>query len=188
MIFVVKFFYIFGQTQDKNVPKNNVFKEVKTLEKMCQHKPKPIQIKYTGPVDDKVALIFSDPSKYQGPVVEGWGPNVSRDVSLYVKPEENTVLLEPRNLGYDSNWCANTKLIIFQHSRTSSFSTRLDNRRTWMNFMREHTHIKAFFVVGIPSGEKAELIQKKIEKEHKFYGDILQVDYIDHANNNTLKV
>ena len=155
--------------------------------KYCQLNKKPVQIQYTGKTDNKVTIKFTDPSQYKGPIVEGWGPNVSRDVSLYMKPNENTVLLEPRNLGFDSNWCANTKLIIFQHSRPSSFANRLDNRRTWMNYMQENKYIKAIFVVGLPSGEKADIIQKRIEQEHKLYGDILQVDYIEHANNNTLK-
>jgi len=99
-----------------------------------------------------------------------------------------TVLLEPKNLGSDSRWCESTRILIFQHSRPGSFANRLDNRRTWMNYIREYRHIKAIFVVGIPSGEKSDLIQSRIEREHELYGDILQVDYVEHANNNTLKV
>jgi hypothetical protein len=33
-----------------------------------------------------------------------------------------------------------------QHSRPSAFANRLDNRRTWMNYLREQLHIKA----GLP--------------------------------------
>jgi hypothetical protein len=44
----------------------------------------------------------------------------------------------------------------------------------FLNF-QEYPHVKAIFVVGHPSGNKAERIQAKIELEHQKYGDILQV-------------
>ena len=56
-----------------------------------------------------------------------------------------------------------------------------------MNYLREQKHIKVFFVVGRVSGDKADQIQAMIQEEHETYGDILQVDYFEHANNNTLK-
>ena len=154
----------------------------------CKVNRKPVLTRYDGPVDARVTLTYSDPAKYVGPIVEGWGPNVSRNVTPFLRPTENSVLLEPKNLGSDPRWCESTRILIFQHSRPGSFANRLDNRRTWMNYMREHSHIKAIFVVGIPSGEKSDAIQSGIESEHELYGDILQVDYVEHANNNTLKV
>ena len=154
---------------------------------VCLVNMNPVQAQYSGKINKAVKITFSDPKKYKGPIVEGWGPNVSRNVEPYLRPLENTVLLEPRDLGFDPNWCRSTKLLIFQHSRPDSFTTRLDNRRTWMNYLREQKHIKAFFVVGRVSGDKADQIQTMIQEEHETYGDILQVDYFEHANNNTLK-
>ena len=178
-----------NKTDRLAVDLSQVYKEIlnRSEPKACELNKKPVTVKYDGPINKDQLITFSDPTQYQGPIVKGWGPNVSREVSLYVRPTENTVLLEPKNLGGDSNWCSTTKLLIFQHSRPEAFANRLDNRRTWMNYMREQNHIKAIFVVGIPSGEKSAEIQERIESEHDLYGDILQVDYIEHANNNTLK-
>ena len=153
----------------------------------CMVNVNPVQPEFSGKINKAFNLTFSNPKKYKGPIVEGWGPNVSRNVEPYLRPLENTVLLEPRDLGFDPNWCRSTKLLIFQHSRPDSFTTRLDNRRTWMNYLQEQKHIKAFFVVGRVSGDKADQIQAMIQEEHETYGDILQVDYFEHANNNTLK-
>ncbi len=154
----------------------------------CKVNRIPVLPRYDGPVDARITLTYSDPDTYVGPIVEGWGPNVSRNATPFVRPTEDSVLLEPKNLGSDPRWCESTRILIFQHSRPESFANRLDNRRTWMNYMREHSHIKAIFVVGIPSGEKSATVQSRIEHEHELYGDILQVDYVEHANNNTLKV
>ena len=118
----------------------------------CKVKAKPEVTVYSGPINAQVTLSFDDPNKYKGPIVEGWGPNVSRGVEPFLLPSDNTVLLEPHNLGFDAGWCRTTKFLIFQHSRPSGFANRLDNRRTWMNYMREQKHIKAFFVVGRRGG------------------------------------
>lgn len=37
---------------------------------------------------------------YQGPIVEGWPPNVSRNISVYLRPGQNTTLLFPRLAGF----------------------------------------------------------------------------------------
>ena len=101
----------------------------------CRVSNKPPIVKYTGPVDTTVNITF-DTGPYVGPIVEGWGPEVSRNVRLYSRPEEDTVLLAPRNLGNDPVWCLSTRLFIFQHTRPSNFAIRLDNRRTWMNYFK----------------------------------------------------
>jgi hypothetical protein len=179
-----------NKTSRLTVDLKQVYKEVVSQNdepQSCSPNKKPVIVKYDGPINKDPLITFSDPGLYIGPIVEGWGPNVSRDVKLVVRPTENTVLLEPKNLGGDSRWCSTTKLLIFQHSRPGAFANRLDNRRTWMNYMREQKHVKAIFVVGRPSGEKSDKIQERIESEHELYGDILQVDYVEHANNNTLK-
>jgi len=141
--------------------------------------------KYDGPIDKSIRISHSDPKVYKGPVVEGWGPNVSRDVKIFARPNEDTTLLKPSF--HNERWCESTKMIILQHSRPDGFANRMDNRRTWMNFMKEIVEIRSFFVIGHPSGPKAARIQERIVKEHQIYGDILQIDFIEHPNNNTLK-
>jgi len=94
-----------------------------------------------------VTISHGDPASYKGPIVEGWGPQVSRDVRLYVRPEEDTNLLIP-DMGGDVDWCAGgTRLLIFQHSRPSNFATRLDNRRTWMAYTKVKSLVWAIEIV-----------------------------------------
>jgi hypothetical protein len=83
-------------------------------EPACSFNKKPVEARYSGSVNADFNLTFTDPALWRGPVVEGWAPNVSRNVSLYLRPTENTILLEPRNLGFDTKWCQTTKLFIFQ--------------------------------------------------------------------------
>lgn len=141
---------------------------------------------YMGQINDLEILTFSNPESYSGPVVQGWEPERARNISLYLKPNKSTVLLEP--VGPDDDfWCYRTKLIIFQHTRPGSFSNRRDNRRTWINYIQENRMAKVFYVVGRASGDKASQIEAKLVQESQVYNDILQLDFIDHANNNTLK-
>ena len=47
-----------------------------------------------GPIGNTNTYSFapSDPENYTGPYYEGWEPGVSRDVSLYIRPKEHTIL------------------------------------------------------------------------------------------------
>jgi len=45
-------------------------------------------------------------------------------------------------------------------------------------FNQEYPHIKAIFVVGLPSGSGAHEAQWRIRKESRMYGDILQVQNV----------
>ena len=107
---------------------------------VCKVSTKPPIVKYTGLVDETIT-ITSSTEPHKGPIVEGWGPEVSRNVKLYVRPEVDTVLLAPQNLGNDPLWCTSTKLFIFQHTRPSNFAIRLDNRRTWMNYLKVRPYL-----------------------------------------------
>ena len=51
---------------------------------------------------------------------------------------------------------------------------------------QEYPHIRAIFVVGRPAKNEVE-VNEKLAKEQTTYCDILQVDYIEHYNNNTFK-
>lgn len=142
---------------------------------------------YKGQVDYQQEITFTNPDAYSGPVVEGWEPGKTRDLLFYLLPGEETVLLEPFKNGNRDFWCHNTKLIIFQHTRPGSFKARRDNRRTWISYIQENQMVKVFYVVGRASGSKSFQIEAKLREENQIFGDILQVDFIDHANNNTLK-
>lgn len=53
---------------------------------------------------------------------------------------------------------------------------------------QDYPHIKAIFLVGRPSPtNKSQAFQRHLEKEHAAHCDLLQFDYIEHYNNNTLK-
>lgn len=141
---------------------------------------------YEGAVDKTVNISHSDPKTYSGPVVEGWEPLKSRDMRLYVKPEESTVLMDPGDC-MGSDWTSNTRVLIMQHSKPTNFDKRLDNRRTWIQFTREIPGVRAIFVVGRNKNVTDPQFQAKLQKEQDLYCDILQVDYVEHYNNNTLK-
>jgi len=173
------------QSDLKFIPQSYEKNDSKKESTSCMNfSPSKIE-KYQGPIDNGKWIKHSDPNEYYGPIVEGWGPTVSRDVKIHARPKEDTNLLKP--YFRDEKWCQSTKMIIFQHSRPDGFHKRLDNRRTWMNYLKEFAEIQSFFVVGHPSGPKASQIQERINAEHLLYGDILQVDFIEHPNNNTLK-
>jgi len=141
---------------------------------------------YSGQISDQELITFTNPDTYSGPVVQGWEPGKARNITSYLRPNDATVLIEPQDPN-DNFWCQHTKIIIFQHTRPGSFSNRRDNRRTWINFIQDNEIFKVFYVVGRASGENALKTEAKILEESKIYHDILQLDFIDHANNNTLK-
>ena len=39
-----------------------------------------------------ISYFFTDPEEYKGPVVAGWPPSKSRNMSLYIRENENTLL------------------------------------------------------------------------------------------------
>ena len=82
---------------------------------------------------------------------KGWPPNRTRDMSVYVRPKQPTILMDfddCRGTSSDSNssyslkggrsglWKAKTKLLVMQHTFPSHFKVRMDNRRTWMHFTK----------------------------------------------------
>ena len=82
---------------------------------------------------------------------KGWPPNRTREMSVYVRPKQPTILMDfddCRGTSSDSNssysfkggksglWKAKTKLLVMQHTFSSHFKARMDNRRTWMHFTK----------------------------------------------------
>ena len=41
-------------------------------------------------------ITFEDPKTYQGPILEGWPPNKSRNMKTYIKPGQNSILNDYR--------------------------------------------------------------------------------------------
>jgi hypothetical protein len=39
-----------------------------------------------------VDIPFDNPSTYEGPIVDGWPPEMDRNINLYIRPEEDTLL------------------------------------------------------------------------------------------------
>ena len=37
-------------------------------------------------------MYFTDPKTYTGPVIAGWEPNKNRDMPVYIRPNESTVI------------------------------------------------------------------------------------------------
>ena len=58
--------------------------ESNRAKKYFSHKPDLAKARNT--------FSFDDPKVYIGPYLEGWPPNASRDVSLLVKPNANTII------------------------------------------------------------------------------------------------
>ena len=77
---------------------------------------------------------------YTGPIVEGWPPTKSRNVSRYISKDpvmfgglQNTHCGNNYNLGSVNG---NLKLLIMQHSAPTNFEARQSSRNTWMNFLK----------------------------------------------------
>lgn len=81
----------------------------------------------------------------------------------------------------------NDNISIFIHSSAQIngkyYYRRQLMRNTWVTDAFRY-NISVYFVLGTPLNDK---IQKKIEEESKKYEDILQFDFQDDYNNNTLK-
>ena len=91
-----------GENVKKDVSKNLVVLNKNDLAEMINCKDDKIKkakkaIEYRSAIPESfdfksVNYTFMDPAKYSGPVVRGWPPGKSRDMSMYVKPESNTIL------------------------------------------------------------------------------------------------
>jgi len=85
-------------------------------------------------VNKSVVITFDDPQTYEGPVVRGWEPYKNRNTSLYLKPQESTLLMDP--LGCREVQERDIEMIVIQHSRPGNFTERLANRVSWMKFAK----------------------------------------------------
>ena len=80
-------------------------------------------------------------NNYSGPIVDGWPPAKSRDVSRYIstQPALNNLnsncsqgLMNSNLLGIDGE----LELLIMQHSAPDHFEARQSSRNTWMKLLK----------------------------------------------------
>ena len=130
--------------------------------------------------------------------MEGWPPDVSRNLSLYLKPGLETAIIRPtksvissnvikpdtqnnvikwRGVNYYPNY-----ILICVHSAPSSIQRRALIRKTWAKG-QTNLPIKVFFIIGINQSTSS----KDLRDESERFGDILQENFVDSYNNLTLK-
>ena len=131
-----------------------------------------------GPKSKTGFYHFTNPANYRGTIIRGWPPLKSRDVSRYVRPNENTVLSDISCLNIST-----ARLLIAVQSNPSNPQRRRVNRKTWMRMQNED--IKTIFVFGKSRVETAEEA-RNIEEEQKRFCDLVQMDFIDDYQNVSL--
>ncbi len=87
---------------------------------------------YQGLINQSVEIPHESAKTYRGPVIKGWEPYRDRNSSIYVRPNENTILLNPLSCRIMQK--ETLDMIIIQHSAPTNFKQRLTNRLTWMRF------------------------------------------------------
>ena len=123
-------------------------------------------------------------------VVEGWPPDVSQNLSNYLKPNINTTLIKPNlPLGEQISWrgenYSKTHILICVHSAVNSSERRDLIRRTWAKEQKT-LPTKVIFLIGI-SKNGDNYNNNILKHEANQNQDLLQEDFIDTYNNLTLK-
>ena len=72
----------------------------------------------------------------------GWEPTKNRNSTLYVRPFENTIKLDP--LTCQRQFRDRIELVILQHSAPKNFDTRMANRFTWMKYASRYKFLFEF--------------------------------------------
>jgi len=87
---------------------------------------------YQGLVNRSIQITYDDPLTYKGPVIRGWEPFRDRNATVYLKPQENSILLNPFSCRKMQE--ERLDLVIIQHSAPSNFRKRMANRKSWMHY------------------------------------------------------
>ena len=120
--------------------------------------------------------------------MEGWPPDVSQNLSDYLKPNSNTTIIKPNlPLSEQIFWrgenYSKSHILICVHSAVNSSERRNLIRRTWA---KEQITLptKVIFLIGISfsDSDKNDILKESIQNQ-----DLLQEDFIDTYNNLTLK-
>ncbi|XP_017879469.1 beta-1,3-galactosyltransferase 1-like isoform X2 [Ceratina calcarata] len=124
----------------------------------------------------------------QGPFLglaqlQGWTYNTSRDVCVYIHPENTTSVLSPSNICSPSSY-----LLIIICSAVMNFKARTAIRNTWANKNNldgvYNSTVKVAFLLGQSDNDTFNNI---IAEESHQYNDIIQEKFLDTYNNLTLK-
>uniref|UniRef100_A0A0A9X3R4 Hexosyltransferase n=1 Tax=Lygus hesperus TaxID=30085 RepID=A0A0A9X3R4_LYGHE len=109
--------------------------------------------------------------------VRGWELNVTRDVTRYVNPSNDTTIISGREICEDP-----TFFVIIVTSAPANFVVRSAIRETWAS--HNISNVKVGFLVGVTGNSS---IQNAIEEESLEFKDIIQDNFVDSYNNLTLK-
>ncbi|XP_022909732.1 beta-1,3-galactosyltransferase 1-like [Onthophagus taurus] len=114
-----------------------------------------------------------------GPV-DGWENNRSRDVSLYIQPDNLTSILLP------GKFCKNkTDLLIMITSTPTNFDERNVIRETWASDkIIQNFNVDYYFMLGEVTNDT---LQDQLTHEYNEHNDIIQEQFLDTYNNLTLK-
>ncbi len=117
---------------------------------------------------------------YHFSVIEGWPPERDRDLSKYIRPGENTVVSDTGCLRLQR-----VRLLIVVKSSIDDPAQRDATRETYATYTRQFAEVKVINLLG-RRPDQPELEQQVVEEQKRFC-DIVQMDFIDHYNNLTLK-
>ncbi|XP_057328033.1 beta-1,3-galactosyltransferase 1-like isoform X1 [Microplitis mediator] len=121
--------------------------------------------------------------------ISGWTFNTSRDVNLYINPDNNTAITSPELA------CGSSPpyLLIIVCSAVGNQKARTAIRSTWGSEQNlyylstsssANTTVKVVFLLGESTNDT---LNAQILDENYEYGDIIQEKFIDTYNNLTLK-
>ncbi len=82
--------------------------------------------------------------KFQSKQLRGWSNIAQRNVSKYIRPNEDTFTLRP-----SSSHFTNCSLLIVIHSKLDAFEARLGVRQTWLSTgLQKVENVSYVFLVG----------------------------------------
>ncbi|XP_040583381.1 beta-1,3-galactosyltransferase 5 [Lepeophtheirus salmonis] len=141
---------------------------------------KRTQHRYQRFIRTDFKLNYSNSSTYHGPIVKGWGPNVSRDIDKYVPKQKGFFTILPRAVNLET-----TELLIIIKTRVDGLNNRMDVRQSWLKTLKGLKKSAAtVFLVGKKEGS---VDYSSLKNESKKYGDIIQGNFVDSYFNLTLK-
>ncbi|XP_047118451.1 beta-1,3-galactosyltransferase 1-like [Schistocerca piceifrons] len=148
----------------------------------CDHRPQYLQWFLACFVFLLFLLILYVPAYYQDQVHIGWSVNTSRDLRLYVLPENLTAIIPQPDI------CSKKLfLLIVVCSAVGNFEARAAIRQTWASapiVTEKASAIRVAFLLGVL---KHNTLQEQVEKESVLHKDIIQEDFLDTYYNLTLK-
>ncbi|KAG7188669.1 hypothetical protein KM043_008292 [Ampulex compressa] len=113
----------------------------------------------------------------------GWAYNTSRDLCVYIHPENTTLILNPAGICSSSPY-----LLIVVCSAVANYQARTALRNTWANKnyldILYNSTVKIAFLLGQSDNDT---LNNLVLEESLQYNDIIQEKFYDSYNNLTLK-